>query len=189
MCIRDSLYTANWHFAAQSVDYFAQGIEPSPVLHLWSLAIEEQFYFIWPIVVLLLLRWRPRLRILARVFAVGAVLSAVLMAVLYVPGSDPSRVYYGTDTRSQALLVGATLSVVLLRLRTGGERPVHSAPWVRAGIGGAGILGVLLVTVRDTAPWMYRGGYLLAAIVTAAVIGAAVPVSYTHLTLPTIYSV
>ena len=43
-----ALYVANWHFAAQSVDYFAQGLEPSPVLHLWSLAIEEQFYLVWP---------------------------------------------------------------------------------------------------------------------------------------------
>ena len=46
--IASALYVANWHFAAQSVDYFAQGLEPSPVLHLWSLAIEEQFYLVWP---------------------------------------------------------------------------------------------------------------------------------------------
>ena len=50
--ISSALYTANWHFAAQSVDYFAQGIEPSPVLHLWSLAIEEQFYIVWPTLML-----------------------------------------------------------------------------------------------------------------------------------------
>src|ERR1700760_622016 len=48
-----ALYVANWHFAAQSVDYFAQGLEPSPVLHLWSLAIEEQFYVVWPGLILL----------------------------------------------------------------------------------------------------------------------------------------
>ena len=46
--VSSALYVANWHFAAQSVDYFAQDIEPSPVLHLWSLAIEEQFYLVWP---------------------------------------------------------------------------------------------------------------------------------------------
>ncbi|MCJ7436816.1 MAG: acyltransferase [Acidimicrobiia bacterium] len=167
-------YVANWRFVFSGQSYFDQFAAPSPFRHLWSLAIEEQFYLVWPIVVLLLLRWRPRLGMLARVFAFGAVLSAVLMAALYSPGSDPSRVYYGTDTRSQALLVGATLAVVLLRLRTQGERRVRSVPWVRSGIGGAVVLGVLLVTVRDTSPWMYRGGYFLAAIATAAVIGAAV---------------
>jgi len=167
-------YVANWRFVFSGQGYFDQFSAPSPFRHMWSLAIEEQFYLVWPIVVLLLLQWRPRLGMLSRVFAAGAVLSAVLMAVLYSPGSDPSRVYYGTDTRSQALLVGATLAVVLLRLRTQGERRVRSAPWVRAGIGGAVVLAVLLVTVRDTSPWMYRGGYFLAAMATAAVIGAAV---------------
>ncbi len=167
-------YVANWRFIFSGQSYFDQFAAPSPFRHMWSLAIEEQFYFVWPVVVLLLLRWRPRLGLLARVFAVGAVLSAVLMAVLYSPGSDPSRVYYGTDTRSQALLVGATLAVVLLQLRTQGDRRVRSAPWVRGGIGGALVLGVLLVSVHDTASWMYRGGYFLAAIATAAVIGAAV---------------
>ena len=47
--VSSSLYVANWHFAAQSVDYFSQGLEPSPVQHLWSLAIEEQFYLVWPL--------------------------------------------------------------------------------------------------------------------------------------------
>src|ERR1700754_1878109 len=50
--VSSALYTANWHFAAQSVDYFAQDVEPSPVLHLWSLAIEEQFYLVWPSLIL-----------------------------------------------------------------------------------------------------------------------------------------
>ena len=168
-------YVANWRFVFSGQSYFDQFAAPSPFRHMWSLAIEEQFYLVWPVVVLLLLRWRPRLDMLARLFAAGAVVSAVLMAVLYSPGSDPSRVYYGTDTRSQALLVGATLAVVLFRLRTRrGEHRARSAPWVRAGIAGAAVLGVLLVTVRDTSPWMYRGGYFLAAIATAAVIGAAV---------------
>ena len=50
--VSSALYTANWHFASQSVDYFAQEVEPSPVLHLWSLAIEEQFYVVWPTLML-----------------------------------------------------------------------------------------------------------------------------------------
>ena len=59
--VSSALYTANWHFAAQSVDYFAQDIEPSPVLHLWSLAIEEQFYVVWPSLLLAVTwLWRRR---------------------------------------------------------------------------------------------------------------------------------
>ncbi len=167
-------YVANWRFIASAQGYFDQFVEPSPLRHTWSLAIEEQFYLLWPLVLLVLLRWRPRLSTLARVFAVGAIASAVLMAVLVDPDGDPSRVYYGTDTRAQALLVGATLAAILLRLRTRRGGPGSSAPWVRVGVGGAVVLTGMLVLVRDTSSWMYRGGYLVAAIATAAVIGAAV---------------
>jgi hypothetical protein len=101
------------------------------VLHLWSLAVEEQFYLFWPPIVLGVL-WlvRRRLRAEVAVIAVGvvavlgAIASAVLMASLYTPGSDPSRVYYGTDTRAQAMLIGAALAVIVtlhgpLRSRAG----------------------------------------------------------------------
>ena len=88
---------------------------------MWSLAVEEQFYLLWPLIVLGVL-WLARRRLsvtgaivaVGVVAAIGAVASAIWMAVLYVPGGDPSRVYYGTDTRAQAMLVGAALSVVVL---------------------------------------------------------------------------
>ncbi len=167
-------YVANWRFIASGQGYFDQFAEPSPLRHTWSLAIEEQFYLLWPFILLALLHWRPRLTTLARVFAAGAIVSAALMAVLVNPGGDPSRVYYGTDTRAQALLVGAALAAVTLRLRTRRDGPGPGAPWVRAGVAGGVVLGLLLVLVRDTSSWMYRGGYLLAAVATAAVIGAAI---------------
>jgi len=167
-------YVANWRFIASGQSYFDQFVEPSPLRHSWSLAIEEQFYLLWPFILLVLLRWRPKLSTLTRVFAVGAVASAVLMAVLVDPDGDPSRVYYGTDTRAQAVLVGAALAAIMLRQRTRRDGPGASAPWVRAGILGVVALGAMLVLVRDTSSWMYRGGYLLAAVATAAVIGAAI---------------
>jgi peptidoglycan/LPS O-acetylase OafA/YrhL len=111
-------YFANWHFIASGQSYFSTFTAPSPVLHLWSLAVEEQFYLFWPPIVLGVL-WLARRRLRAEravvvvgvVALVGAVASAILMVNLYVPGGDPSRVYYGTDTRAQAMLMGAALAV------------------------------------------------------------------------------
>src|ERR1700749_97059 len=79
-----ALYVANWHFAAQSVDYFAQGLEPSPVLHLWSLAIEEQFYLVWPGLMLLVTWWFPRRG--RRVRPVRAVTVLLVFATSLVAG-------------------------------------------------------------------------------------------------------
>ncbi|HEU5301568.1 MAG TPA: acyltransferase family protein [Acidimicrobiia bacterium] len=166
-------YVANWRFVFSGQGYFDQFGVPSPFRHMWSLAIEEQFYLVWPFLIALVLRWRPRLVSLQRGFVVAALASAVLMAVLFRSGSDPSRVYYGTDTRAQALLVGAALAAWLLRARTN-RAPIRPARWVRAGLAGLVVIVTMLVAVRDSASWMYRGGYLVAAVATAAVIGAAV---------------
>ncbi len=167
-------YVANWRFIFSDQSYFDQFAAPSPLRHMWSLAIEEQFYLVWPFLMVGLLHWRPKLRVVTRVFVIGALASAVLMAVLFRPGSDPSRVYYGTDTRAQALLVGAALAAILLRLRTRRGPPAPSAPWVRGGLVGFVVLAVMFVATKDTAEWMYRGGYLLAAVACALVIAAAI---------------
>ena len=113
-------YVANWRFILSGQSYFSTFTAPSPVLHVWSLAVEEQFYLFWPPMVLGVL-WIARRRFHARgavaavgvVALLGAIASAVLMASLYVPGGDPSRVYYGTDTRAQAMLIGAALAVIV----------------------------------------------------------------------------
>ncbi|HXY91615.1 MAG TPA: acyltransferase family protein [Acidimicrobiia bacterium] len=118
--ISSLFYFANWHFIASGQSYFSTFTAPSPVLHLWSLAVEEQFYLFWPPIVLGVL-WLARRRCSATtaivtvgiVAVVGSIASAVLMASLYVPGGDPSRVYYGTDTRAQAMLIGAALAVIV----------------------------------------------------------------------------
>ena len=110
------LYVNNWHsiFAHQS--YFAQFSAPSPLQHTWSLAIEEQFYLVWPLVILLVFRFARRAwRSTGLVLAVSLGLaSSILMAVLFTPGAgvDPTRVYYGTDTRLFDLMAGATLAFV-----------------------------------------------------------------------------
>ena len=114
-------YVVNWHFIWSGQSYFSSFATPSPVLHLWSLAVEEQFYLFWPPIVLgVLLVCRRRIGttrsylVVGAVALVGSIASAVWMVHLYTPGTDPSRVYYGTDTRAQAMLMGAVLSVIVL---------------------------------------------------------------------------
>ena len=132
-------YGANWRFILTGQSYFALVSLPSPFRHAWSLAIEEQFYLVWPLVVFACLRLgRGRTRILAAICTLGAIASVVLMAVVYDP-VDPSRAYYGTDTRAHALLIGALLAIVLRRWAAApGEMPdapTASKP-VRSRIGG-----------------------------------------------------
>src|SRR6185369_12718886 len=82
---------------------------------MWSLAIEEQFYLVWPLIVAAVLWWRRSLRTLLTVCIALGIASATYMAIRYVPGRDPSRVYYGTDTRAQSLLIGAVVGILLFR--------------------------------------------------------------------------
>lgn len=105
-------YGSNWHFIASSQDYFAQFSEASPVRHTWSLAVEEQFYLAWPLIVgAVLSRTRDKYPRLIVVCGLGAILSAAVMALLYDRG-NPSRAYYGTDARIHQPLLGALLAIL-----------------------------------------------------------------------------
>lgn len=200
------LYVANWAQMTSGQGYFAQLAAPSPLLHTWSLAIEEQFYVIWPLLVLALLwigrrLWgdRPARRVPLLTFTgAGAVVSAVAMAVLYRSGVGVNRVYYGTDTRSQDLLIGAALAVVLAwraergtTLLTqdepsgpGGEagaargrsRPVATGPWP-GRLAGAGALAVVVGTITTadgSSAWLYRGGFAGVCLATAVLLAVLV---------------
>lgn len=173
-------YVSNWWFMVSGQSYFAQFLEPSPLRHTWSLAIEEQFYIVFPLLLVALLgRARLGLGRLRALLLVGALGSAGLMAVVFEPLADPSRAYYGTDTRMQALLLGAVLALVPALTRP--ATPVYSRLHGRlvrlpgSGLAGwlalAGLL-VLFVTARELSPWMYRGGFLLVAVLSAVVIAS-----------------
>jgi hypothetical protein len=106
-------YVTNWYLVLGNESYFEAIGRPSLLKHLWSLAVEEQFYLLWPPVLALGLgvgatRWRER-RVMLVALA-GAAASALLMAFLYRPEVDPSRIYFGTDTRGAGLLIGAALA-------------------------------------------------------------------------------
>ena len=167
-------YVANWQLAFSGESYFDQFSLPSPLRHTWSLAIEEQWYLIWPLLFVLLLRLgRSSLAVLFTASLVMIAGSALLMAWLYDPGADPSRIYYGTDTRAQSLLVGAVLAMLLAwhgPLRASAARLLLQL----TALAGAIFTGWLWVSASDDSSFLYQGGLLVSAIAIAAVIAAVV---------------
>ena len=169
-------YFNNWSTIAQNGSYFARFATPLPLDHLWSLAIEEQFYLVWPWLLLAgikLVRGRGRLALLA---LAGAVASAIAMGVLYHPGYDPTRVYEGTDTRAFGLLIGAALAFVLpLNGRYGEARRRSAPPDVRNFLDVVGVTGFVcvlaLVFGTDSfSSFLYPWGFLLLSVATVAMI-------------------
>ncbi len=181
------LYVSNWHFILVGSNYFNETASASPLIHTWSLAVEEQFYLIWPLVVLGVLRLTKSLTVLLGVCVAAAVASAVEMRLLYQP-TDVNRVYLGTDTRSQCLFIGCALAVALVILTkrhheegrlAAGElwRPASQRGRALCGIGGiAGAAGAILIWVLfdETSSFPYSGGFFLVGLCTASVILAAV---------------
>jgi peptidoglycan/LPS O-acetylase OafA/YrhL len=170
------LYFANWRQLFES-SYFAQLATPSPLRHTWSLGIEEQWYLVWPLVLVLVLRMTGGRRwVVVGVTAALAIGSAVLMAALFDSG-DPSRVYYGTDTRAQALLLGAALAFVVTSPRRRRPRQESGAASMVAlecaGILAVVYLGWLWTHVADTSTWLYTGGFLVEGLAVTALIAAA----------------
>ena len=167
--ISSLFYYTNWHEIIASHSYFAAVGRPSLLQHLWSLAVEEQFYVVWPLLLV------PGLVLLGRkwfmlVVAAGIAASAAEMWLLYAP-NDPSRVYYGTDTRAQLLLMGIMLALawpVFERLRGRLLLPLDLA-------GCAALAGAVLLFYRidDFSPTIYQGGDLAAAFCFAVLIAAA----------------
>jgi peptidoglycan/LPS O-acetylase OafA/YrhL len=167
------LYVSNWRFIATGQSYFAQFEAPSPLLHTWSLGIEEQWYILLPVVLgFVLARWRALRRWLVPVFCVAAAASAVEMAYLYSPAADPSRVYYGTDTRAQSLLVGAALAALLVRRTQPLGRKANAVVQSAGVLAGLALL-VAFARVQDTQEWLFRGGFAVVAVLAVLVIAAA----------------
>jgi peptidoglycan/LPS O-acetylase OafA/YrhL len=131
------LYISNWHQVAAGTNYFAASGPVSPLQHTWSLAIEEQFYLLWPVLVLAVLGFARRrgatqrrsLQVLLGLSLTGAVAAAVEMALLFDSGRGLDRVYYGTDTRATGLLLGASLAIALaIRQRPNPAHPTTPRP-------------------------------------------------------------
>ena len=176
-------FVNNWWQIFHNVSYFEALGEPSPLPHYWSLAIEEQFYLIWPVALLLCLKSGVKRSTLKKGVIVLIVLSALAMILMYSPTADPSRVYYGTDTRAFSLLIGALLAFIWpyqkLTERSGDSmstagRAIFNAVGIVAIVG----LLVMIVVTNGFAPFIYRGGLLLCSLLTALAIAILVhPIS------------
>ncbi len=170
-------YSSNWFLIASHSSYFARFAPPAPLDHLWSLAVEEQFYLAWPWLLVIGLRLVPRrhraVKWLALPTMALAAASTVAMLVLYHPGLDPTRVYEGTDTRAAGLLIGAALAMTWPS--RGRTRPGRAGRLVldAAGIAGLAVIGVMIWRTGQYSPFIYRGGIVLLSAATAASIAAA----------------
>ncbi|MGO8823872.1 MAG: acyltransferase family protein [Acidimicrobiales bacterium] len=200
-------YFSNWYSIHGGVTYFSLSAQPSPLLHTWSLAIEEQFYLVWPLIVLGVLKlgttrrarrvggrpvevlgggslvllsappaWRDpewvrrrRLHVLFGVACLGSLASAVLMALL-APDGYTTRAYYGTDTRAQALLVGAAVAIGLTLWREGSRRRWFTR--LASALAVSGVLGTaaLWATTSETSTFAFSGGFLVASLAAGAVV-------------------
>jgi peptidoglycan/LPS O-acetylase OafA/YrhL len=166
-------YTSNWWQAFHHQSYFEAFGPPPPLQHLWSLAVEEQFYLVWPLVLALMLAGGRRKRFGAALAWAGAGGSAVAMAVLYVPGSDPSRVYYGTDTHATALLTGAALALTWPLARLAASSRQVTARLDVLAVAGLTTLAWAVGHFSGADAAVYPFGLVLAALAAAAVIPAA----------------
>ncbi|MGH7894919.1 MAG: acyltransferase family protein, partial [Candidatus Binatia bacterium] len=168
------LYVPNWRAVLAERDYWALFRTPSPLQHTWSLGIEEQFYLVWPLALAGVLAAFPK-RTPWVVWAGSLLLaaaSAAWMWISYDP-KDPSRVYYGTDTRAAAILLGAALAA---------SHAIWGPPrsrWARilveiAGAAGMAVLAVAWWRLSGDSPALYRGGFAVCGLAGVALIAAAV---------------
>jgi peptidoglycan/LPS O-acetylase OafA/YrhL len=166
-------YVSNWYQATHHVSYFGSFGPPPPLQHLWSLAIEEQFYLIWPLILGLVLAGLSSRHARATVAWAGAAVSALLMMLLYTPGSDPSRVYYGTDTHAAALLVGAALALTWPLATVAAAPPGLTRRLDFAGLAGLAVLAWAAGHLSGADPAVYPVGLAIAALAAGGLVLAA----------------
>ncbi|MES9701235.1 MULTISPECIES: acyltransferase family protein [Bacillus] len=164
-------YVSNWWYIYHKLSYFDSFGQPSPLNHFWSLAVEEQFYVVWPFVISLGFYYIKKQSRMILFICLGAIASALAMAILYEPGSDPSRIYYGTDTRAFSLLIGAALALIWPSSRLA-NKIIPQARLILDVIGGVALSIILIMfwKTNQYEPFLYRGGMVLLSIATALLV-------------------
>ncbi len=181
-------FFSNWYQIAASTHYFVATGVRSPLTQTWTLAIEEQFYLVWPIVTVLVLRFVRRnnraVVVLGSLAGLGALASATEMAVRFRPHTATTRLYFGTDTHAQSLLVGVALAClfacspqVVAKARALAPRTRSTAgTWAATTLGAASLVGLawLVRSVNGQSPFLYQGGFLLVAVAATCLVAAVV---------------
>ncbi|MGI8282280.1 acyltransferase family protein [Bacillus mycoides] len=165
------LYFSNWWYIYHKLSYFDSFSQLSPLNHFWSLAVEEQFYVVWPFVISLGFYYIKKQSRMILFICLGAIASALAMAILYEPGTDPSRIYYGTDTRAFSLLIGAALALIWPSSRLA-SKIIPQARLILDIIGGVALIIILTMfwKTNQYEPFLYRGGMVLLSIATALLV-------------------
>ncbi|MTD41557.1 acyltransferase family protein [Erwinia sp. CPCC 100877] len=159
------LYYNNWWQIFRGFSYFDRFASQSPFTHIWSLAVEAQNYLIWPLLFILLKRYVKHSGKIFGVIMAGTLVSALLMAALYTPGADPTRVYYGTDTRLFSILMGGGLAFVWPSFRLKSEIPLKAKNLLNGvGVGSLVILLISFLLLADHYSFVYYGGMFLISI-------------------------
>lgn len=173
------LFVENVFYIVRKVSYFANAGLPSPLTHFWYLGVVMQFYVIWPLVLLGMRKVVRSRRTACSAVGILSVASAVLMAVLYDPAGDTARIYYGPDTRAAELLLGALAALWtggrglnLRALPAVGPRLKDAPAWTCDAVALACLagLGVMCFSLNGYSEFAYRGGMLLAAVLTAVLV-------------------
>lgn len=168
----------NWWQIFNKVSYFEAAGAPSPFTHCWSLAIETQFYLIYPLILLAVYKLAKgrgngrakRGLLIAGVTLLLALISVILMAALFNPQQDASRVYYGTDTRAFSLLFGALLAILWEYRMV--PRKLSAGINMVLGTVSLVVLIVMTMTISGSSNFWYRGGQFVGTILTVLVVYA-----------------
>jgi len=172
------LYVTNWWFIFQEQSYFTSW-DNSLLQHLWSLAVEEQFYLIWPVVALVLLKWRGRKAVFITALALSLASTVWMFYVvtsqgLLEPGADPSRAYFGTDTHVMGLLLGAAMAIVWRPGRL--KQTLNSGAQMAITFIGFASLATIIwifIGVPESSHWLYQGGFLAISFIVCLLIAGA----------------
>lgn len=164
-------YVNNWWQIKHGLSYFDRFAGESPFTHLWYLAVEFQNYLIWPLLFIVLMKVvRNRAKIGLIVFG-GAVFSAILMAILYTPGGDPTRVYYGTDTRLFSIWIGSALAFIWPSTRLKAHVPLQAKRILNVtGLVALIILIVSFFFMGDRWTFNYYGGMFLISLICMIIV-------------------
>jgi peptidoglycan/LPS O-acetylase OafA/YrhL len=169
------LYVSNWWYIFQDLSYFESFGPPSLLTHFWSLAVEEQFYILWPLLIVGVLKLKVKEGSLFSIILLGAIASAAAMTMLYEPGTDPSRIYYGTDTRVFSLLLGASLAVVWPSRKLSTSLP----PEIRWKLDFVGLFALAFIfymfwSTDQYQDFLYQGGMVAMSVASMLVVSVIV---------------